>query len=303
MKSLTIFVGCLLVAVGTSVAQKKNQKAKKSPAPFSWVSPSKSKNLPAGVKHGTFKSSSMGIDVGYYIYLPPGYDEGTQRYPVVYHLHGGRPGAESKSFHLASFVHAAIEKGTIEPTIYVFPNGGPMSWYNYPQKEDGLGEDVFVNEAIPHIDKSYRTIGKREGRALEGFSQGGRGTTRIMFKNPQLFISTAPGGSGYEPEKRIQENNGAESATVKFAPGYNAWDLAKKFADKPEPPLNILLWVGTKGFNYDYNLKFSDYLDELKLKHEMLVVPEAPHSAKIIYEKNGNELMQFHQKNFAKAKG
>jgi endo-1,4-beta-xylanase len=243
----------------------------------------------------------MGIEVGYYIYLPPGYEDATnseKRYPVVYHLHGGRPGAESKSVSLASFVHAAIEKGDIQPTIYVFPNGGPMSWYNYPQFEDGQGEDVFVKETIPHIDATCRTIGSREGRALEGFSQGGRGTTRIMFKYPELFVSVAPGGSGYEPEKRIQENDGAESETVKFAPGYNAWDLAKKFAEKPEPPLNILLWVGTKGFNYEYNLKFSEYLKKLGLKHDMLIVPEATHSAKMIYEANGNELMQFHQKHF-----
>jgi enterochelin esterase-like enzyme len=75
----------------------------------------------------------------------------------------------------------------IEPTIYVFPNGGPMSWYNYTQKEQALGEDVFVKQLIPHIDHSYRTIAKRGGRAIEGFSQGGRGTTRIMFKYPERF--------------------------------------------------------------------------------------------------------------------
>jgi endo-1,4-beta-xylanase len=123
-----------------------------------------------------------------------------------------------------------------------------------------------------------------------------------MFKHPELFVSTAPGGSGYEPEKRIQENDGAESATVKFAPGYNTWDLAKKFSEKPEPPLNILLWFGTKDFNYEFNLKFSEYLSELGLKHEKLVAPDAPHSAKANYEINGNALMQFHQKNFSKAK-
>jgi len=293
---------CLFFAFSAGIAQDRKVKKKKKPRPFSWVSPSGGATLPTGVKHGTFKSPSMGVEVGYYIYLPPSYEDGKERYPVVYHLHGGRPGGEHKSFQLASFVHAAIKMGTIEPTIYVFPNGGPMSWYNYPQIENGQGEDVFVKETIPHIDTNYRTIAKREGRALEGFSQGGRGTTRIMFKHPQLFISVAPGGSGYEPEKRIQENNGAESENVKFAPGYNAWDLAKKFAEKPEPPLNILLWVGNKGFNYEYNLKFSDYLNELGLKHDKLIVPDAPHSAKIIYEKNGNELMRFHQENFAKAK-
>ena len=278
--------------------QKNKNKKKKPPRPFTWVSPSASKTLPKGVQHGTFRSESMDLDVGYYIYLPPGYTESKDRFPVVYHLHGGRPGSESKSISLANFVHEAIEKKDIKPTIYVFPNGGPMSWYNYPQIENGSGEDVFIKELIPHIDKTYRTIATRAGRALEGFSQGGRGTTRIMFKHPQLFISTAPGGSGYEPEKRIQDNDGAESEKVRFAKGYNAWDLAAKFAEKPEPKLNILLWVGDKGFNYEFNLKYSDYLNELKLDHEVLVVPDATHSARMIYESKGLELMQFHQENF-----
>ena len=122
-----------------------------------------------------------------------------------------------------------------------------------------------------------------------------------MFKYPELFCSAAPGGSGYEPEKRIQENDGAESEKVVFAPGCNAWDLAKKYAERGEKPeLPIMLWVGTKGFNCEFNLKFSKYLNELKVPHSMLITEGAPHSAKIIYEKRGGELMEFHQKNFSR---
>jgi endo-1,4-beta-xylanase len=181
----------------------------------------------------------------------------------------------------------------------VFPNGGPMSWYNYPQLADGLGEDVFVKELIPHIDKEYRTVAGRGGRAIEGFSQGGRGTTRIMFKHSELFCSAAPGGSGYEPEKRIQASGGEESETIKFTPGDNAWDLAQKYADRSKKPeLKILLWVGTKGFNYEFNLKFSEYLDGLKIPHGKLVAEGVAHSAKGIYEMRGTQLMKFHQRNF-----
>ena len=170
-----------------------------------------------------------------------------------------------------------------------------MSWYNYPQKEQALGEDVFINELIPHIREKYRT---RE-LAIEGFSQGGRGTTRIMFRHPELFVSAAPGGSGYEPEKRIQENEGAESASVVFAEGYNAWDLASDYGKRPDKKrLPIMLWVGTKGFNYEFNLKFSDFLDTLGIPHETLVVEGVDHSAARIYELKGTELMQFHQKSF-----
>ena len=114
--------------------------------------------------------------------------------------------------------------------IYVFPNGGPMSWYNYPQKENGMGEGVFVQELIPHVDSTYRTKATRGKRALEGFSQGGRGTTRIMFKYPELFESVAPGGSGYEPEERIRNNGGEESPKVRFEKGNDAWTLAKEYS-------------------------------------------------------------------------
>ncbi len=280
-------------------------KAAKKQPPFSWVAPMENaeqakKLLPATVKHTTFKSPSMGIEVGYYIYLPPGYEQGKERYPVVYHLHGGRPGGENKSVRLAAYVDAAIQKGTIKPTIYVFPNGGPVSWYDMPEMKNGLGETVFVKELIPHIDQTYRTWGTREGRALEGYSQGGRGTTRIMFKHPELFLSVAPGGSGYGPEKHIQDNNGYESENLRFLPlGYNTWDLAKTYAArKDRPALNILIWDGTKCFNYEFNLKYSAYLKELGLTHEFLAIPDVPHTATGSYDKKGDEIMRHHQKTF-----
>jgi predicted peptidase len=44
--------------------------------------------LPAGVTHHTFRSESMKREVGYCLYLPPGYEKDTQRrYPVI-DLHG-----------------------------------------------------------------------------------------------------------------------------------------------------------------------------------------------------------------------
>lgn len=296
---------CSLLPWATLPAQTAPAKPDQKAPPFHWVSPLANaewakKILPATVRHATFKSPLMGIAVGYYIYLPPRYESGPTRYPVVYHLHGGRPGAESKGVRLASYVDAAILKGTIKPTIYVFPNGGPVSWYDMPDLENGMGESVFVKELIPHIDATYRTWGTREGRALEGYSQGGRGTTRIMFKHPELFLSVAPGGSGYGPEKTIQENDGYESPLLRFLPvGYNAWDIAKAYADRKErPPLNILIWDGTKCFNYEFNLKYSAYLKELGIAHEFLSIPDVPHTATGSYDVKGDEIMGHHQKTF-----
>ena len=297
-----LMLACALPVWG----QAKKPVNKKVPRKFSWVSPAHPgalKNAAKGLQHGKFKSPSMGVDVGYHIYFPPAYEkEKETRFPVVYHLHGGRPGGEYKSIQLAKYVDKAIRGGKLDPVIYVFPNGGPMSWYNMPDREKAMGENVFVKELIPHIDKAYRTVGGRKGRAIEGFSQGGRGTTRILFKHPELWCSAAPGGSGYEPEKRIQENDGWENPNLRFLPiGYNAWDLAAKHSERSDvktPP--ILLWVGTKGFNYEYNLKYSEYLKSLGIAHKMLIAEGVAHSAKGIYELKGLELMKFHEVNFAK---
>ena len=301
----------ILVTVSASLLMGQTAKtprtASPKDSPFLWVSPMTDKEhakkiLPPTVKHAIFKSPSMGIDVGYYIYLPPGYAKGNTRYPVVYHLHGGRPGAENKAVRLAEYVDKAISAGTIEPTIYVFPNGGPVSWYDMPEIEHGLGETVLVKEVIPHIDENYRTWGTREGRALEGYSQGGRGTTRIMFRYPELFLSVAPGGSGYKPEKNIQENDGYESPSLRFLPvGTNAWDLANVYASKPDRlPLSILIWDGTKCFNYEYNLKYSAYLKELGIEHAFLSIPDVAHTAGGSYEVKGDDIMQHHQATFSK---
>ncbi|MGF1578499.1 MAG: alpha/beta hydrolase [Gemmataceae bacterium] len=280
--------------------ERAGQKKKKRIRTFRWVNKLKDNSIP-GVKHATFRSRSMKADVGYFIYLPPGYnskEKANKRYPVVYYLHGGRPGNETRSVRLSQYIHNAIKTGKVQPIIYVFVNGGPVSHYNYPQIKNGMGEDVFVKELIPHIDKTYRTIAKRAGRAIEGFSQGGRGTSRIMFKHPELFCSAAPGGGGYATEKRISENDGEESPTLKFAKGYNTWDLARNYAKNPQPKLRILFHVGTKGFNYKNNLEYMDFLKSLKIPFQKLIVGGAPHSARLIYEKRGLRIIQFHDESF-----
>ena len=122
-----MFAGLALTA--TAVEATKAPKTTKEQAAFSWVSPlakneTAKKSLPAAVTHATFLSPSMGRAVGYDICLPPGYDTAPERYPVVYHLHGGRPGGEGQSGRLADYVDRALAAGKIKPAIYVFPNGG-----------------------------------------------------------------------------------------------------------------------------------------------------------------------------------
>jgi endo-1,4-beta-xylanase len=198
---------------------------------FSWVNRFPEGRFP-GLTHATFDSKRVRQRIGYCIYLPPCYDDSNNadlHYPVVYYLHGGRPGSECKSIALTNSIDEAIRSQAAPAMIYVFVNGGAVSHYNYPQY-DSPAEDILVHELIPHIDATYRTIAGREGRGLEGFSQGGRATARIGFAYPELFCSAASGGGGHATEKRIAENDGWENETLRFQPGANSWDRARDYA-------------------------------------------------------------------------
>lgn len=66
---------------------------------FRWVNPPSVDQSFAGLTHATLPSPSMGVPVGYNIYLPPGYDDaanGDVRYPGLYYLHGGGDPATSR---------------------------------------------------------------------------------------------------------------------------------------------------------------------------------------------------------------
>ena len=298
---------CLLavvLATGPLRAEPTAEPAAKSPPKpaeeFRWINRLPDSRTPL-VRHGVFHSDANQTEVGYYIYLPPGYDEAdnaARRYPVVYYLHGGRPGGEHKSLKMAEFFDEAMRAGRVPPMIYVFVNGGEMSHYDFPAK-NSYGETAFVRELIPHIDATFRTIASREGRGIEGFSQGGRGTGRIMFKSPELFCSAAPMGGGHQHEKHAAEHEGRETGGVQFEPGNNTYDLARKYVDRlPEFPLHILVAFGRQDFNYEANLDWMRRLTELGIPHESAIAGDAPHSAVECYRNLGDRVMLFHARNF-----
>ena len=281
--------------------QEKGRPEKGRPS-FKWVNPLPESSVP-GLEHSTFNSFSLGNDVGYLILFPAGYEQTQERYPVVYFLHGGRPGNESKSYRLAALMQRLMKSSGTAPAIYVFVNGGPVSHYNMPGDSRAQGASVFIKELIPHIDATYRTIADRSGRGLEGFSQGGRGTMRLALRHPDLFCSAAAGGGGYETEKRISDSGGFESPHLQFEKGDNTWDLAKAYGGRQSGPnVNWMIYVGNKGFNYKNNLDYMSFLASLGIKFERLVVPEVPHSVHGIYAKAGEKIMRFHIRNFSDAR-
>ncbi|MDA0346333.1 MAG: alpha/beta hydrolase-fold protein [Verrucomicrobia bacterium] len=139
--------------------------------------------------HKTFQSKSAGQKVGYCIYLPPDYAANySKRYPVIYNLHGNG-GNEWNRTQESTVLHEGILDGRWPPMIMVFPNGGKSTFYKNSYDGKLPIETMFIEELIPHIDKTYRTIATREGRCIEGFSMGGRGSTRLAMKYPEMFCS------------------------------------------------------------------------------------------------------------------
>ena len=309
IKRKTMMMTCwlLLVTLAGSLAaepkQAESKKPKRKPKPFQWVNPIPERlaKVP-GLKHGTFFSKANNVETGFCVLLPPGYNDEAnkdKRYPVIYYLHGGRPGGETKSLGLAPVLQKAMADGQAPPMIYVFSNGGVVSHYDFPEKKS-LGETSLIKELIPFIDGHYRTVASREGRGLEGFSQGGRATGRLMFKYPELFISAAPMGGGHQHEKRISETKGHESPNLFFSNWEtNTYDTARVYAAaKGKPEVKIFVAFGTKDFNYEANLEWMKHLDSLGIKYRKAIVEDAPHSALKVYDSAGIEAMKFHARNF-----
>lgn len=269
---------------------------------FSWENELNDKYIyPSQLKKGSFQSTLMNTSIGYYIYIPDAYQEKPEkRFRTVYYLHGGRPGNEAREAFISHYVHKVFKNPSIDPAIYIFVNGGELSHYNSDEL-NSYGEDVFIKELIPHIDKVYRTIAKRQGRGLEGFSQGGRAATRHMFKYPDLFGTVSAGGGSYTIEKLIKESQGFEDdprddkETIYYVGmGNDAWSLAVQHKSSQNVTPKLMLWSGTEDMNYKSVEEYHSFLKKLKIEHKLLSIEGVDHNSSVFYEKAGTSLVKFH---------
>src|SRR5438876_8825389 len=163
------------------------------------------KNPQPGVTHHGYHRASMNKEVGYNIWLPPEYETSSRRYPVVYWLHG-RNNTESSDQYPAHYLADGIAGGKLPPMILVYASGGSQT--NYCDSYDGkyLAETTVIKELIPYIDKTYRTIASRGGRALQGMSMGGFGAMRLALKYPDLVSSVVAFAGGYRWPEDLNVN-------------------------------------------------------------------------------------------------
>jgi len=158
------------------------------------------------LEHLTVKSEILGVEKNYSIYLPDGYDTSKERYPVLYLLHGAW--GNHKSWNRDGggeqprITDEQIAAGKAVKMIVVMPDatgigerrgGKNMGYFNV---RNWAYEDFFFKEFIPHIDKTFRTIATKEGRAIAGLSMGGGQSWSIGLKHPEVFANIGIFSSG-----------------------------------------------------------------------------------------------------------
>jgi hypothetical protein len=143
------------------------------------------------------------------VYLPPGYAEGTQRYPVIYLLHSINWDNE-RMFAPGTLAQPtfdrAITRGVTRPFILVAPDyttPGPGSFFAN-STTSGRFEDHTIQEIVPFIDANYRTLARAGSRGITGDFMGAYGALRYAFRHPDVFgvvygMHPVGAGSGVEP--------------------------------------------------------------------------------------------------------
>ena len=127
---------------------------------------------PPELRMGTYPS---------WVYTPPGYADGADRYPVVYLVHGS-PGHAGDWFAAGDVGHAMdtlLAHGLVQPMIVVSVdvNGtgpGARDTECLDSTTGGaLVETYLTTVVVPYVDTHLRTVPNRTGRAVGGFSSGG----------------------------------------------------------------------------------------------------------------------------------
>lgn len=179
-----------------------------------------------------FESSTLGRSMSFSLYTPDGYEATSERYPVLYLLHGnlGTENSWVERGGIKETADALIAAGTIPAQIIVMP-ADPNFWWTDSALESS--HSALIQELIPYIDGEYRTINERGGRTIGGYSAGGFGAANAVLRYPHLFAAAAllsPALYAIEPPATssgrttpVFQQNGEFDRQLWQAATYSAW--------------------------------------------------------------------------------
>ena len=235
----------------------------------------------------TVKSKILKMDRKYSIYLPPGYNESDQSYPVLYLLHGsGDDHTGWVQFGQVQHVaDKAIADGIAARMIIVMPdaNTGTRGYFNVIQGNFNY-EDFFFKELIPHIEKTYRVRTDRRYRAVAGLSMGGGGTIFYAMHRPDMFAAAAPlsastGNWDIEQFKQRSGNNNAltgisDKQIEDYFNRHSIEGIIKNASEEDMKRIKSIRWYiscGDDDFLYEGNSRMHIVFRQHEIPHEYRV--------------------------------
>jgi putative tributyrin esterase len=241
----------------------------------------------ARVEKVPFESKLTGQSLPYNVVLPPDYDAASskaRRYPVLYLLHGlgSDPGA---NHWLAQSPHLK-DCAARNSLIIVLPEGRD-GWYTDGVATDAKFESYVVEELIPDVQRRFRTIESREGRAVAGNSMGGYGALKFALKYPDRFAFAASMSGALAPASWLADTPIPAAAAIRpsvmrvFGPADSAvraandiYRIARELPPERVAPLPYLyLDCGTEDRFLPNSRDFAALLVERKIAHEYHQLP------------------------------
>lgn len=203
------------------------------------------------------------------IYLPPGYEQGRQRYPVFYLLHGsgGDETVWLEQGRAAQVLDNLIASGKAEPMIVVMPNGNVdepaasgmspngnvQPTFAHKNWMDGTFEQSF-GDITTWVDNNYRTRTGKRYRAIAGLSMGGYHSLYISANQPEAFAYVGL----FSPA--ITRMDGGKCSI------YDDLEAKLKAQFKQRPKL-YWMGIGKEDFLYKDNAEFRKLLDSNRLRY------------------------------------
>ena len=196
----------------------------------------------------------------------------TALYPVVYLLHG----YSGNYLDWHDKASAVVPLADQHQVIMVCPDGGYNSWYvDSPVDSSSQYETHVGKEVVAYVDKHYRTVTSRAGRAITGLSMGGHGALFLALRHPDIFGAA-----------------GSMSGGVDLTYDTNAWGIAEKlgrYQDYPlrwdslsvvnliqlQPPnaLALIIDCGSDDFFFEINRQLHRGLLRQEIPHDYTVRP------------------------------
>jgi enterochelin esterase family protein len=146
------------------------------------------------------------------VYLPQNYSSSSARFGAIY-FHDG---AEYASRAGAPQVLESLLKGNkVKPFILVFTD--PKDRVKEYWANDRWA-DFLANELAPEIDRRYRTIANRDGRAVIGASLGGITSLNIALRHPDKFARIGAQSASFwvDNERVVEGLKKLDSVKAKF---------------------------------------------------------------------------------------